>query len=238
MIVGGKHNLIGISGKIGSGKDTLGSILQDYSDDDYQIKKFADTIKNTVCMWIGCTRAQLEDQKFKETELGEEWTKYRIITKGLPNYYVSTLEEAEANVRHSNQRYVKVMMTPRLMLQLLGTEAGREIMHPNIWVNSLFADYVCNDCGKQVCSIDEEDTGQMIHYSYPNWIVTDVRFPNEAKAIKDRGGIVIRINRPLYRLNEQHASETALDNYEFDHVIENDGSLDELITKIKLIKDE
>ena len=45
MIAGGKNNLIGISGKIGSGKDTVGSILQDYSDNDYQIKKFADKLK-------------------------------------------------------------------------------------------------------------------------------------------------------------------------------------------------
>lgn len=251
MIAGGKNNLIGISGKMGSGKDTVGSILQDYSDDnaeDYEIKKFADKLKDIACLLIGCTRKQLEDREFKERELGEEWTKYRIITKGLPNYYVSTLEEAEANVRHSNQRYVKVMMTPRLMLQLLGTEAGRDTMHPNIWVNALFADYVCDDCGQQECPTDEEDTGQMIHRSFPNWIITDVRFPNEAKAIKDRGGIVIRVNRTYYTEDkkyiigydpfETHPSETALDDYEFDYVIENDGSLDELITKIKLIKDE
>ena len=88
----------------------------------------------------------------------------------------------------------------------------------------------------------------MIHRSFPNWIITDVRFPNEAKAIKDRGGIVIRVNRTYYTEDkkyiigydpfETHPSETALDDYEFDYVIENDGSLDELITKIKLIKDE
>ena len=74
---------------------------------------FADKLKDSVGVMFGCTRKQLEDREFKERELGEEWTKYRIITKGLPNYDVSTLEEAEANVRHSNQRYVKVMMTPR-----------------------------------------------------------------------------------------------------------------------------
>ena len=136
-------------------------------------------------------------------------------------------------------------MTPRLLLQLLGTEAGRNVIHSDIWVNALFADYVCNDCGKQVCSTDEEDTGQMIHYSFPNWIITDVRFPNEAKIIKDKGGIVIRVNRPLERLGNsklpklkhtsisQHPSETALDNYKnFDHIIENNGSIEDLITKL------
>ena len=35
-----------------------------------------------------------------------------------------------------------VKLTPRKLLQLLGTDCGRDIIHPNIWVNALFADYV------------------------------------------------------------------------------------------------
>ena len=104
-------------------------------------------------------------------------------------------------------------LTPRKILQLLGTEAGRDIIHPNIWVNSLFADYTTDS----------------------NWIITDVRFPNEAKAIKDRGGIVVRIERPggESHCGGAHASETALDDYDFDIVINNDGTIEELIDKVK-----
>jgi len=276
MIAGGKNNLIGISGKIGSGKDTVGSILQDYSDDnaeDYEIKKFADKLKDIACLLIGCTREQLEDRDFKEKELGEEWSRtvwhLQSNRNRLDTY--NSKEEAESDLSYYDENYnqevyiasEEIVMTPRLMLQLLGTECGRQIIHPNIWVNALFTDYVCDDCGQQECPTDEEDTGQMIHRSFPNWIITDVRFPNEAKAIKDRGGIVIRVNRgkqcgsceseftkgsecPNCRsgnwvhgnIDSTHPSETALDDYEFDYVIENDGSLDELITKIKLIKDE
>jgi len=188
-----------------------------------KIKKFADKLKDIACLLIGCTRADLEDREFKEKELGEEWD-------GL---------------------------TPRKLLQLLGTEAGRHIIHPNIWVNALFADYVCDDCGQQECPTDEEDTGQMIHYSFPDWIVTDVRFPNEAQAIKDRGGIVIRVNRLTEEqkiaslkaranrpnnaiklaLKNEHPSETALDDYDgFDYVIENNGSIEELVEKVKQLK--
>ena len=135
-------------------------------------------------------------------------------------------------------------LTPRKLLQLLGTEAGRHIIHPNIWVNALFADYVCDDCGQQECPTDEEDTGQMIHRSFPDWIITDVRFPNEAQAIKDRGGILIRINRPQYLDNglvirkDEHLSETALDDYdEFDYVINNDtNSVQDLVDKVKQLK--
>ena len=302
--------IIGISGKIGSGKDLVGQIMQVLSCDapDYintdsihdiksvlnwlnsnedtpweemmfpdhkvtknflskhetvEIRKFADKLKDIVCLLIGCTREQLEDREFKEKELGEEWVKYRIITKGLPNYYVSTLQEAEANVRHSNQRYVKVMMTPRLMLQLLGTECGRDIIHPNIWVNALFADYVCtmnkhSYTFEKSKTIEETDKFMFENSSYPDWIITDVRFPNEAQAIKDKGGIVIRVEGGLTiktpqgdsflrysehalenehnvrtDMDNEHPSETALDNYNFDEVIENNGSIEELIEKVK-----
>ena len=224
MIAGGKNNLIGISGKIGSGKDTVGNIIQmltqgidsntqiteyvngtNITGFDYQIKKFADTIKDIACMLIGCTRAQLEDQEFKQKELGEEWW-YCVADDGSYIPYEQNL--------HKNKVVNLVKLTPRKLLQLLGTECGRQIIHPNIWVNSLFADY-------------KKDS---------NWIITDVRFPNEAQAIKDKGGIMIRINRPLYRLDDQHPSETALDNYNFDYVIENEGNIDELVQKIKQLK--
>ena len=150
----------------------------------------------------------------------------------------------------------RTIMTPRLLLQLLGTDCGRDIIHPSIWVNALFTDYRC--------PIDERAN---IPDWESKWIVTDVRFENEAQAIKDRGGIIIRVERPinlrfpklwkLYTSSNKfvnkagkflawssghdkemweklnHPSETALDNYEFDHVIDNNGSLDELVEKVK-----
>ena len=83
---------------------------------------------------------------------------------------------------------------------------------------------------------------------YPNWIISDTRFPNELKAIKDRGGITIRIIRPDFVENtltgekfpvkvhrQEHESETALDNYKFDYEIQNDGTIAELIGKVEAI---
>lgn len=254
MIVGGKNNLIGISGKIGSGKDTLGIVIKNCADSGCEIKKFADKLKDIACLLIGCTRRQLEDRGFKEKELGEEWWQYGLIRENTrkPILYPSKKEDIEKQLKvFNNARMYINKLTPRKLLQLLGTECGREIIHPNIWVNALFADYVCDNCGQQECPTGEEHTGQMIDSSFPNWIITDVRFPNEAQAIKDRGGIVIRVNRfkiitktlpdgtecsfipnPLFD-GEEHPSETALDDYEFDHVIDNNGSIDELIGKIK-----
>ena len=68
------NNLIGISGHIQSGKDLLTSTLQEmFPEQHYENKKYADTIKDIVCMLIGCTREDLEDKEFKNTELGKEW---------------------------------------------------------------------------------------------------------------------------------------------------------------------
>lgn len=96
--------IIGISGKIGSGKDTIGKIIQYLvwrnafkeeilteqgeknfelyrnsltpDDSSWQIKKFADKLKETICLWTGCTREQLEDADFKDSEIGEDWVRY------------------------------------------------------------------------------------------------------------------------------------------------------------------
>ena len=222
-----KNNLIGISGKMGSGKDTVGKMLQYLSSrtlerkSDYQIKKFADKLKDMVCLLIGCTREQLEDREFKEKELGEEWNKLDKI---------ALLAYNKDNPLCHEKGYLHNTMTVRKLLQLLGTEAGREIIHPNIWVNALFADYKVYH---EPSMYPNGGGGKA-----PNWIITDVRFPNEAKAIKDRGGIVIRVNRldvDKFTANfpqTLHPSETALDDYEFDRVIDNNGSIEELLEKV------
>lgn len=96
-------------------------------------------------------------------------------------------------------------MTVRELLQKFGT-AIREGVDPDFWVKSLFNIY--------------EDKDFII--------IPDVRFPNEAKAIKDRGGILIRIERDGAGAGN-HISETALDDYkEWDYVINNNKSLEEL----------
>ena len=133
------------------------------------------------------------------------------------------------------------------LLQLLGTQCGREIIHPNLWVNALFADYE----GKEDKSKRKyEHIANHKNVIYPSWLVTDVRFPNEAKAIKDRGGLIIRVNRdsgqalidkgihiPKWNCTEEHSSETSLDNYDgFGHVIDNNGSIEELVEKVKQLK--
>jgi len=99
-------------------------------------------------------------------------------------------------------------ITVRELLQKLGTCVRKEIDN-EFWIKSLFANN--ND----------------------NIIIADVRFPEEVKAIKDRGGIVIRINRDLSGVNN-HISEIALDDYkDWDYVIDNNGTLKDLFEKLR-----
>jgi hypothetical protein len=244
--------IIGISGKIGSGKDTIGKIIQylifnssvisinhwlqhdqiyHSHQSGWKIKKFADSLKDIVCLLIGCTREQLEDREFKEKELGEEWWYQEYIHKFSGKYvkipYGNKIPE---DVYNDDSKGAFIKLTPRLFMQLIGTEVAKEI-HPSVWVNNLMKDY------KQIGMMADEIKG--IYKLYPNWIITDLRFPNELKAIKDRGGISIRVNRHNHpndiNPNTEHPSETALDDAEFDYTIINNGTIEDLIEKVKVV---
>lgn len=218
--------IIAISGKKQSGKDTVGNIIQYLTADDtsdkalsfiklgynidgyhnskWKVKKFADKLKDIVSLILGCTREQLEDEAFKNTELEKDWWCF----KGRNGSLISYTEDS----KRSTEDLIKP--TPRLLLQLIGTEGGRDLIHPNIWVNSTLADY-------------NKDS---------KWIITDCRFKNEADAVKEKGGIVIRVNSKRCNQNDYHASEIDLDDYNnFNYVIENDGSIEELVEKVREI---
>lgn len=116
-------------------------------------------------------------------------------------------------------------LTGRDILQKIG-ESFRKEISPDIWVDSLFSRYDNLNY--------REYSGDVVK---PNLIITDVRMPNEAQAIKDRGGILIRVDRET-GYKDNHISETALDDYQdWDYIIDNNGTLEELINKVKELYD-
>lgn len=112
----------------------------------------------------------------------------------------------------------------RRLIQTLGTDCGRAILGESVWVNATMDSY--DDMGKF-------DFSNWKRIETHNWVIHDVRFPNEAQAIIDRGGKIIRINKPGVGPVNDHESETALDNWPWDSVIHNDGSIDDLHRKIR-----
>ena len=231
--------IIGINGKIGSGKDTVGKIIQwltkpeldgqyigfqTYDDatlerlSPFKIKKFAGKLKQTASLLTGIPVEKFEDQEFKKTLLGSEWG--TIHTNPLNSIPV-----------FKDVRFLH-MMSVRELLQKLGTEAMRDGLHENVWCNALFSDYV-----PIVKEWDEFGNDTLVEY--PSWCITDMRFPNEMEAVVEKGGITIRVVRPnmnsLQAMIPAHASETALDDAEFDYEIINDGTIEDLIEKVKQI---
>lgn len=206
--------IIGINGYAGSGKDTVGAMIQmlycdslgtttveevinDYKNNEWwleeksgwEIKKWAGKLKTIASLLTGIAVEKFEDQEFKKTNLGPEWG-----------------------------------MTVRDFLQKLGTDGLRDGLHVNTWVNALMADY-------QPLDYDRLTEAEIL----PNWIITDTRFPNEAQAIKDHGGIVIRVDRPGVSAINAHPSETGLDQWDFDHKIMNGSDLVSLMFSVNTI---
>ena len=254
--------IIAISGKMNSGKDEIGNIIRyllykerykgvahvvEYkylSDldkmvldvkDGFIVKKFADKLKQIVCILLNCSREMLEKREFKNTALGEEWWYFKCLHPSE----LGSLVPYEGNISKINsQHWELIKLTPRLMLQLLGTEAGRNIIHPNIWLNALMSEYVYSHATSTF--------GR--HPKYPDWIITDMRFPNELMAVNKFNAITIRVNSNFNyanapALNEdnvkapvvEHESETALDHENFKYTIQNNAGIAELVEAVTYI---
>ena len=99
----------------------------------------------------------------------------------------------------------------RGLMQRMGTEVGREMFNEDFWVDA---------------ALDRAEDGSKLVFS-------DVRYPNEANAIKKLGGKVYRVTREGVGPANFHPSETGMDNYEVDVLIENSGSLEDLAEKIE-----
>lgn len=63
----------------------------------------------------------------------------------------------------------------------------------------------------------------------PLAVLTDVRFPNEVAAVQSAGGVIVRVTRPGLVSTDEHVSETALDDYDADVTVSNEGTADDLI---------
>jgi len=228
-------NLIGIVGKIYSGKSTVSSIITTILNKDeglsgaesWKVEKYAGKLKDIVCILIDCTREDLEHHEFKNKKLDSSWDRWLVVNR-LSNSTIkiySTEQEAiqyikdiETNVsileefRPSLVLGVKKQeMTPRLLMQLIGTDCFRDIIHPNTWVNSLFNKYTKDS----------------------KWVIDDVRFNNEYEAITKNEGIIIRVNRDID--HDSHRSETELDNNKADYTIYNNGSIEDLTKQVNSI---
>ncbi len=202
--------LVAISGRKGSGKTTVANAFASRFDkfhslDDYNATEnmafklysckcfnFADSLK------VFCRDYLNIDEKLW---LGEESLKDTLVShilwENMPHHSDLVYDNNKEVMVAKMQKYYGPMSV-RQILQQMGTEVGRRIW-PDIWLNACFK------------SIERENPGIAV--------IGDCRFRSEADAVKARGGIVVRLTRKVKE--DTHSSETDLDNYNFDVVVDN-----------------
>jgi len=194
--------IIGVCGFIGSGKDTIADYLVNFH--EFRRESFASTLKDAVSAVFGWDRTMLEGR----TKEAREWREQ------VDPWWASRLDMPT--------------LTPRWVLQYWGTEVCRKAFHDDIWIASL---------------------ENKLRNSKDHVVISDCRFPNEISSIKNAGGQIVWVQRGALpewyeaavdanrgsnvALNELkrlkiHASETAWVGTEFDAIIDNNSTIDEL----------
>ena len=203
--------IIGITGLISSGKDTIADYLTTYQ--GFKRISFAASLKDAVAAVFDWDRESLEGTTKASRvwrEQKDEWWSNRL----------------------------KMDITPRWVLQYWGTDVCRNHFHNDIWVASV---------------------EHRLLNSKEDIVITDCRFSNEVAAIKNAGGIAIRVQRGLnpewydsaiaynrgpngnssWALSKMkldnmkiHASEYSSIGLKYNYIIENNGTIDELHNKM------
>lgn len=203
--------IVGLVGFIGAGKGTVADLLVERH--NFFKESFASSVKDACATIFGWNRALLEG----DTTESREW-------REQPDAWWSEKLGKE--------------FSPRLALQLMGTEAGRDVFHPDLWVHT-----VLRRCEQA---------------PWNNYVIADVRFPNEINAIVNSGGKVVRVRRgddpEWYSLAREcniynkleimqnaypdvHFSEWAWIGSHYDIVMDNNCDLETLKTRVDNLVD-
>jgi hypothetical protein len=192
---------------------------------------------------IGAVRRHCDpgwgDAAMRLADYGEEW-----VLDLLPCADRAKREEALRMLywwfgslgHHYNQ------LSPRIMLQSLGTEWGRQVVSNDIWIDNLLAtaeDMLLGDVyEREIGFTGEKDTPPS------GIVVSDVRFGNELTRIKDEKGKIVRVTREVADKKAKklgivgHASEAEQAEFTadmFDAVLANEGTLSDLYNAVDVV---
>lgn len=176
--------LIGLCGYAGVGKDTAARVLLDEL--SFQRIAFANPIKKALLALDPLLPSPQEGQ------------------------YMRLSEFCESHPWSEVKEYPEV----RRLMQILGTEVGRNLFDPDLWV--------------KLAKRQLEST-----LSVGDVVVTDVRFPNEARLVRGYGGVLVRIERPGFGPVNEHVSDRASERWAYDHRIDNDSDVKALQAKLR-----
>lgn len=210
MLDNGLNKVIGFCGFKGSGKDTSADHLVDHwsyakISFAYPLKKAAKTIWgfSDEALWGPSSTREEPDHRYPfNGQDPVDGSPLTLVARDVHHYWQ----------RESDGEWFPQFVTPRVALQVLGTEYGRR-MYENVWVDA--------------CLNHIREMGQPLH------TIPDVRFTNELNGIREAGGVVIRLLRG--QRQSSHPSELELEQIPleaFDFVIDNQGSKEELYAAI------
>jgi hypothetical protein len=128
-------------------------------------------------------------------------------------------------------------LSPREIMQRIGTEVGRNV-HTEVWVRNTLKHIQDAFAGREVNLHNQAERRFVPHTTFApktasRWVITDCRFPNESEAVKAAGGIVVKVHRPGMASGDTHASETSVDLVKEDHLLINDGTLEDLAAQVR-----
>lgn len=109
--------------------------------------------------------------------------------------------------------------TPRHAMQTLGTDWGRHLIHPDLWVNTLKR--------RVIKLIGHRDV-----------VIDDCRFHNEVDTIKELGGYVVKVLNPRVPIDLTHQSEREISELSYDGLIINGGTKDDLAWNVEFVINE
>jgi len=197
--------IIGLAGRARSGKDTAAKALIERG---FIKNSFAATIKHITADFLKTDIKGIE--RAKDISFPEQISMNLFDTVDL-----TAAIKAHINISEERERLLdyyihgKKFNSIRDILQYLGTDLGRKLIDDDIWVN------------------------RAMEVATELAVFTDVRFPNEIEAIRRNGGRVIYIKRnKTIDLNTEHASERAVNPAMCDYMVDNNGSIADLHSKV------
>lgn len=240
--------IVGIVGRAGSGKDLVGNMMVERG---YAAIALADPMKEFCAQVFGWSRdvlwgaSELREMADKRSNV---WVCPSCGWFGQPHIEPDHYGCGGCGARLGNEHGQP--LSPRLALQTLGTEFGRAL-YPEIWtdlairrVNSILDKGLKFGKDPFVDSVRLPKPDTLIH-GLKGVIITDVRFVNEAQAIRNECGKLLHIVRPSAdndsRGIEGHASETEQDsipNEWYDCTISNSGTIADLEVHVNALLQE
>lgn len=201
-----KPLIIGLCGPAGAGKDTVAAILRAHA--GFRALAFADALREEVCSAYG-----IEPLFLTRRELKDAPQAYLALNKCGDRAFITAVAQQHNTGKLSD--FMREARSPRQIMQWWGTEY-RRAQRDTYWLD-------------QVAQSVQNINRALLQRAF---VITDVRFHNEAQAVRNLAGQIWQVTRPGAEATGAHASDVSGAEFNPDNVIANTGSLHDLVDTV------